>query len=154
MFNFLPDFSLYLVAGVIGAFAISAGRWFGKKYTPNFPDMPLILGRMIDFGKPEPESAARIMGRYLHLVTGALLGLLFGFLVERQFFFVEFTVVSGILFAIIPWIVMMVILMPMIGKGFFGKKISGYQWLTALLMHLVYGAVLGGILSVFITQQF
>lgn len=154
MFNFLPDFVFYLIAGVIGAFGISAGRWFGQKYIPHFPDMPLLLGRLIDWGKPEPEKTARVMGRYLHLTLGALWGLVFGLLVEQQFFFVEFTIVSGILFSVIPWLFLVIVLMPLVKKGFFGTKINGYQWLTSLVLYVVYGAVVGGLLSIFISQQF
>ena len=150
----LPDFMFYLIGGVIAAFFVSAGRTFGVKYIPNYPDMPLLFGQLIDWGKPEPEHTARIMGRYLHLATGALWGLLFGWLVTKQLFFVEFTVVSGILFGILPWLFLMTVLMPILGKGFFGVKISGYQWLLALLLHMVYGAVLGLLLSLFINQPF
>jgi len=154
MFNFLPDFIFYLIAGVIGAFAVSSGRWFGEKYIPHFPDMPLILGQLIDFGKPESRPTARIMGRYLHLTLGALWGLAYGLLVQQQLFFVEFTPVSGLIFAILPWLFLMVVLMPLTGSGFFGVKISGYRWLTALILHFIYGLVLGALLSVFISQQF
>lgn len=150
----LPDFVFYLIAGIIGAFFVSAGRSFGKKYIPNYPDMPLLVGQLIDLGKPEPTKTARVMGRYLHLTAGALWGLLFGWLVIKQFFFVDFTMVSGILFGILPWLFLMLVLMPILGKGFFGVKISGYQWLLSLILHLVYGAVLGGLLMFFIAEPF
>ena len=120
----LPNFVFYLIAGAIGAFGISIGRFFFHKYIPNFPDVPLVLGRLIDWGKPEPEHIARTLGSYLHVTLGALWGLVFGQLVEGQFFLVEFTVVSGVLFAIIPWLFLMVVLFPLAGKGFFGIKIS------------------------------
>ena len=72
----------------------------------------------------------------------------------KQFFFVEFTVVSGILFGILPWLFLMTVFMPILGKGFFGVKISGYQWLLSLVLHVAYGAVLGFLLSLFINQPF
>jgi len=154
MFAFLPDFVWFLVAGVVGAFGVSIGRTLGEKVIPHFPDMPLLMGQLIDWGKPEPEAKARIMGRYLHLSLGAFWGLMFGILVGKQFFFVEFTLVSGIMFGIIPWLFLMLVLMPLTGSGFFGLKISGYRWATALVLKVIYGAVLGGLLSIFITQQF
>jgi hypothetical protein len=151
---FLPNFAFYLIAGAIGAFVISIGRFFLHTYIPNFPDMPLVFGRLIDWGKPEPEHTARILGSYLHVTLGALWGFLFGQLVEGQFFFVEFTVVSGILFAIIPWLFLMVVLLPLAGKGFFGTKISKYQWLIALLLHIIYGAAVALLISVFVQKSF
>lgn len=150
----LPNFIFYLIAGVIGAFAISAGRWFGQKFVPDFPDMPLILSRIIDWGKPEPEKRARVMGSYVHLGIGSLWGLLFGTLVANQLFFVEFNIAQGVLFGLIPWLFLMVIIMPVLGKGLFALKINKYQWFAGLILHLLYGGVLGFLLSVFIHRPF
>lgn len=150
----LPNFAWYLIAGAIGAFCLSMGRFAGQKFIPHFPDMPLLLSRLVDWGKPEPKSAARIMGTYFHLGTGALWGLAFGLLTEKQFFFVEFTAVSGMLFSIIPWLFLMIILFPILREGFFGLKISPHQWFFALLLHLLYGAVMGILLSLFIPVKF
>lgn len=150
----LPNFVLYLISGAIGAFTISAGRWFGQKYIANFPDIPLILSRLVDWGKPEPERVARIMGSYLHLTLGALWALLFGLLVERQFFFVEFTPVSGVMFGVLPWLFLMLVLLPLARSRFGKVKITGYYWVIAFLLHLLYGLVVGFLLSIFIPQQF
>lgn len=150
----LPNFVFYLIAGVVGAFSISVGRWLGKKFIPDFPDMPLLLGRIIDWGKPEPTHVTRILGRYLHLITGALWGLLYGALVGRQFFFLEFNIAQGMLFGLIPWIFLMIVILPVLRQGFFALKISKYQWFAGLILHLIYGAVLGGLLSVFISEPF
>lgn len=148
----LPDFVFYLIAGVIGAFAVSGGRWVGHKYIPDFPDMPLMLGQILARGKS--EKTIRVTGRYMHLATGALWGFVFSWLVGQQFFFVEFTIVSGLLFGILPWLFLMIVIHPLIGGGFFGIKISGHRWLTSLALYLLYGAVLGGLLSIFINQPF
>jgi len=150
----LPDFVFYLISGAIAAFCISVGRIIGEKYIPNFPDMPLLLGRLIDWGKPEPAPAKRVLGRYLHLGSGALWGLFYGVLVEQQFFFVEFTVVSGVMFAVIPWLFLMVVLLPLTGSGFFGVKISAYQWLLGLSLHVIYGVVLGLLSAMFTGYKF
>lgn len=150
----LPNFVFYLISGVIAALAVSAGRWLGQRFIPNFPDMPLLLGRLIDWGKPEPARTARVFGRYLHLTTGALWGLLFGIVVERQFFLVEFNVAQGVIFAILPWLFLMLVIMPLVHEGLFGVKVSKYYWLTSLVLYLLYGAVLGGLLSIFINRPF
>lgn len=153
MFN-LPDFVWYLISGAIAAFCISAGRTIGQKYIPHFPDIPLMLGGLLDWGKPEPRVTRRVLGRYLHLGSGALWGLLYGILVEQQFFFVEFTIISGILFAIIPWFFFMVVLLPLAGGGFFGAKINKYQWFAGLLLYVVFGTVLGVLTSFFTGYRF
>ena len=150
----MPDFVYYLIFGAIGSFVMSLGRMIGQKYLPHFPDMPLILSRIIDWGKPEPQRVARVMGQYVHLGVGSLWGLLYGMLVERQFFFLEFSIVQGVIFSLIPWLFLMVIIMPALKEGFFALKINKYQWFAGLILHLLYGAVLGFLLSVFINTPF
>ncbi len=150
----MPDFVYYLISGAVGALGISIGHSIGEKYIPYFPDMALILSRIIDWGKPEPEKTARIIGRYAHLLMGALWGLLYGILVDQQFFFLEFNVVQGMIFSLIPWLVLMTIVMPALKQGFFASKINKYQWLAGLFLHLLYGAVLGFLLSIFTNTSF
>lgn len=150
----MPTFVYYLIAGAIGAFCISIGRVIGQKYIPHFPDMPLLLSRIIDWGKPEPQRVARVLGQYVHLGVGSLWGLLYGILVGRQFFFLEFSAVQGMIFGIIPWLFLMVVVMPFLKQGFFAIKISGYQWFAALVLHLIYGGVMGFLLSIFINRPF
>ena len=123
----LPNFVFYLIAGVFGAFGVSLGRWLGEKLMPDFPDMPLLLSRLIDWGKPEPEKTARVMGSYFHLITGSLWGLAFGLIVEKQFFLVEFNIFQGMMFAVLPWLFLMVIVMPLVKGGFFAFKINKYH---------------------------
>lgn len=148
----MPNFVFYLIAGVLSAFVMSVGRIIAHKYIPKFPDMPLLVGRLLDLGKPEPESVVRIFGNYQHLGMGALWGLLFGTLVDKQFFFAEFNIIQGVIFAFIPWLFLMLVLMPMAKRGPFGLKISGYWWLASLALHIVYGAMLGLLLSLFIFE--
>ena len=150
----MPNFVYYLIAGAIGSFAMSVGRIICQKYVPHFPDMPLILSRIIDWGKPEPQRIARVMGQYVHLGVGSLWGLLYGVLVNKQFFFLEFSVAQGMIFSFIPWLVLMLIIMPALKEGFFGSKINKYQWFFALFLHLIFGAIVGFLLSVFIAVPF
>lgn len=145
----MPDFVIYLIAGALGAYSISIFRWLGEKYMKGFPDIPLMLGRVIDWGKPEPKKVARVMGSGLHLATGALWGLIFGVLVQNSILFSKFGIMEGILFAILPWLFFLVVLLPLAKGGLFGLKIDKYHWLWAIPMHIVFGMVLGGLLQVF-----
>lgn len=150
----MPNFVYYLIAGAIGAFCISIGRAIGQRYIPHFPDMPLILSRILDWGKPEPERVARVLGSCAHLIMGSLWGFLYGILVDKQIFLLEFSVVQGMIFGLIPWLFLMTVVMPILGKGLFALKINKYQWLAGLVLHLIYGSVLGFLLSVFINRPF
>ena len=51
---------------------------------------------------------------------------------------------NGILFGIGAWILMMVLVMPMAGAGFFGMALGVTAPIAALVLHVIYGAVLGG----------
>jgi hypothetical protein len=148
----LPSFVFYLIAGVLGAFCVSIGRSIGQKFIPHFPDMPFMVGSIIAKGRK--ERTVRIVGRYMHLGIGALWGVVYGTLVDRQMFFLEFSVAQGIIFSIIPWLFLMAVVTPLAGGGFFGFKINNYRWATSLVLKIIYGTALGFLLSIFINKPF
>ena len=49
----------------------------------------------------------------------------------------------GMLIAFAGWLVMMIVLMPMTGAGFFAMKLGMMAPVMTLALHLVFGAVLG-----------
>jgi hypothetical protein len=52
-------------------------------------------------------------------------------------------IVRGMLFAVGAWLLMMLLVMPLAGAGPFGLRLGVGAPVTTLLMHLVFGAVLG-----------
>ena len=52
---------------------------------------------------------------------------------------------KGVVFATLAWLLMMIVLMPLAGAGFFGVKIGIDVPVSTLLLHWVYGGVLGSI---------
>jgi hypothetical protein len=52
---------------------------------------------------------------------------------------------KGIVFGIGAWVLMMILPMPMSGAGFFGAQLGMMAPVMTLVLHLVYGAVLGGV---------
>lgn len=50
---------------------------------------------------------------------------------------------KGISFGVAAWILMMVVVMPMAGAGLFGLKMGMMAPTMTLMLHVVYGAVLG-----------
>lgn len=54
-------------------------------------------------------------------------------------------IAKGTVLALIGWLIMMVILMPMMGKGFFGLNIGAIAPVMTLILHIFFGAVLGWI---------
>jgi hypothetical protein len=49
----------------------------------------------------------------------------------------------GINFGIAAWVMMMLVVMPMAGAGLFGLKMGMMAPAMTLMLHVVYGAVLG-----------
>jgi uncharacterized protein DUF6789 len=60
---------------------------------------------------------------------------------------------KGIIFGVFAWLIMMVAFMPLAGAGFFGAKIGITAPVGLLIVHLIYGVVLGatyGLLGVLV----
>jgi uncharacterized membrane protein YagU involved in acid resistance len=52
--------------------------------------------------------------------------------------------VKGLVFSVCAWLLMMVIAMPMSGAGLFGMNLGMMAPVMTLMLHLIWGAVLGG----------
>lgn len=72
------------------------------------------------------------------LVWGVLFALLDPILVGAQWF-------RGMLFATGAWLLMMVFVMPIAGAGYFGAAHGPVAAVATLVLHLIYGAVLGAV---------
>lgn len=54
-------------------------------------------------------------------------------------------VVKGIVFGVAAWLAMMIMVMPMAGAGVFGMNFGILAPMMTLVLHIVFGAVLGGV---------
>lgn len=52
-------------------------------------------------------------------------------------------IAQGVLIAVVGWVIMMAVLMPMAGAGLFGLGMGIGLPVMTLVLHLIYGAVLG-----------
>lgn len=52
-------------------------------------------------------------------------------------------VLKGIVFGIVAWLGMMIVIMPMTGAGFFGMNFGVMAPVMTLVLHIIFGAVLG-----------
>ncbi|AJY27142.1 putative membrane protein (plasmid) [Burkholderia thailandensis 34] len=83
-----------------------------------------------------------LVGWVMHFMIGIVWGIAFA-LTSRMFpgaFWLK-----GMLFAVAPWLIMMVIMMPMAGAGLFGLGLGMAAPVMTLMLHLVFGAVLGAV---------
>lgn len=51
---------------------------------------------------------------------------------------------KGMSFSVVAWLLMMIMPMPMAGAGFFGMLLGIEAPIATLMLHLIFGAVLGG----------
>lgn len=85
--------------------------------------------------------AVPLVGWTLHFATGVFVwGTLFAVL---QPTIPGSSLFKGLVFGIGAWLLMMCIFLPMAGHGFFGMNVGMVIPMMALMLHLVYGAVLG-----------
>ncbi len=56
-------------------------------------------------------------------------------------------VTKALFFSVLAWLLMMIMVMPMAGAGFFGLSLGMMAPVMTLILHLVYGTVLGLVYS-------
>lgn len=87
-----------------------------------------------------------LIGWVLHFVIGTVLwgGL---FAIFNNIIPTRNQISKGIIFGIGAWLLMMVGPMPMSGAGLFGMKMGMMAPIMTLVLHIVFGVVLGGVFS-------
>jgi len=85
--------------------------------------------------------APLIMGWVAHFMIGTVVwGLLYSLAVRML---PGGVMGSALIFSVIAWMMMMVGPMPMAGAGLFGLKLGAMAPVATLMLHLIWGAVLG-----------
>ena len=106
----------------------------------------VLAGPLMGLSMPGPwESLASFMrvpvalGWIAHLMVGVVLALVYATLVRPHLRGAPW--LRGALFAVAPWLMAQVVLMPMMGAGLFAG--SAIVAIGSLMGHLVYGGVVG-----------
>ena len=83
------------------------------------------------------------LGWAMHLMIGVIWAMVYVFMVKDRLTLSP--AISGMLFALFPWILMQLIVMPMMGMGLFSADAPNQMMMVigTLVAHLVYGLVLG-----------
>ena len=85
--------------------------------------------------------ASLVMGWVAHFMIGTFVwGILFAITVNKL---PGSVIISAILFSIGAWLMMMVGPMPMAGEGLFGLKLGTMAPIATLMLHIIWGIVLG-----------
>ena len=89
-----------------------------------------------------------ILAIALNLLMGLVLGLIYGRFVEPMIGGPGWQ--KGALFSLVPWIFSVIVFLPIMGGGLFGRDIHAgpLPVIGNLLLHLVYGVVLGSVYGI------
>jgi hypothetical protein len=89
-------------------------------------------------------NSAPIVGWAAHFMIG-MLGWGIGFTLISGMLPGKSFLVKGVSFGIAAWAMMMVAIMPMAGAGLFGMKMGMMAPVMTLMLHVIFGAVLGSV---------
>lgn len=134
----MPEINLarIVVAGVAGALAMSLAT-----YLFNALRVPIVdFGRLIATKILRYHSHGTRLGLALHVTTGVLLALIYALVAH---FLPGAAWLRGLTYGVFLWLVMMVVVLPLLGDGFFGWRTSRTMVLSSLTVHLLYGVILG-----------
>lgn len=100
---------------------------------PELNVIAMLAGRM---------GGSTMMGWVAHFVIGAIIyGLAFANLADALPG--GSNPVRGIVLGIIGWLIMMIVIMPMMGAGFFAMGMGMMATVATLVLHIIFGWVLG-----------
>lgn len=125
-----------LLAGLVATVALSA-IMVVKSMMGIMPQ--LDIARMIAGMMGSPETP--LIGWAVHFMIGIVVyGVAIALLGHRL---PGSHTVQGMILGVIGWLIMMLMLMPMAGAGLFGMGMGIMAPLVTLVLHLIFGAVLG-----------
>ena len=133
-----PTWTKIVIAGVAGSLAMTVFRMLG----PKFGLPPMDMGKMLGTMNPM-MTLPYAMGWVMHFVIGTVLTAIYAlFLMDKL---PSEGWAQGMIYSLIPWLVMSLMLAPMMGMGLFGGTMGAA--IGGLLGHLAYGATIGYILA-------
>lgn len=129
-----PNLSIVFVGALLGTPVMTVMMYVLAPVFGVNTDIVTILGEVLGGWR---------MGMLVHILNGAVI-----FPVAFVFLFYRFLpgspITKGITFGVLLWLTSQVVVMPIMGAGFFSAHIGGLKAAAAsLLGHVVYGGLLG-----------
>jgi uncharacterized membrane protein YagU involved in acid resistance len=127
-------FSFGIIATLTMTLIMLIGMISGMSPIPE--PIPLAIAKSILGALPTP--ALMILGMVAHFVYGGAAGIILFKIAggRRQFWL-------GLAWGILLWLIMHLVVLPLIGWGFFALEMNIKIIPATLLLHLIYGAILG-----------
>lgn len=126
--------------GMVGALVMSFAMILSGYFKLVSFSFTQTLGKYLLNAKKK-NKYARPVGTVVHLLIGAAFGLIY--VMMADYLGLGINIVSGIIFSLVPWLLMMVAFFPALGAGLFGRKFDRRLRDTMLVVHIIYGVVLG-----------
>jgi hypothetical protein len=98
------------------------------------PDIIGLISQMLQAGRDTGWMLHFLIGT---VAWGGFFAILQPFLPSRS------GMLRGMMFGVAAWLAMMLVMMPIAGAGYFGLTLGWTTPFTTLLLHLIFGAVLG-----------
>lgn len=134
-----------IVAGFIATVVLSVLMIMKAKMgvMPDMNAIKMLAGMAHQFmGTP----LTPVVGWLLHFAIGSIAwGILFALLIKK--IPGKSPIVKGIVFGTAAWLLMMVMVMPMAGAGLFGLHMGMGAPVATLILHWIFGAMLGTVYS-------
>jgi len=127
-----------IISGLVATVVLSAMMMIKAKMgvMPELNVISMLAGMM---------GGGALIGWLIHFMVGIGYGI--GFSQIHSLLPGKSLIVKGIVIGIIGWLVMMIALMPMMGAGMFAMKMGMMAPVMTLILHIIFGAVLGLVYS-------
>jgi hypothetical protein len=132
-----PNISRSMLGGLVGTLVMTAMMYMVAPMMGVHMDIAQMLGSML--------GNSWTAGMMMHFVNGTtIFPLIYAYLLYQ--WLPGDPAAKGTAWGIILWLVAQVMVMPMMGAGFFSMTMGGMMTaMGSLIGHLLYGAILGGI---------
>ncbi len=137
------DYLLGASLGTLIAFALAIPALvvevFDRKHKRN---LPLLVDVKEIWGKKVTHPEMFLIALLVHLVIGSLFGLMYPVAVVNDWLYITgspYTFASLFWYALHAWIVVMLVIFPVIGFGWFGKKEGKLVWVEVLITMILIG---------------
>ena len=130
-----------LLAGFVGALAMSlAALGLRLAGLPSFDFGELIATKLLRVATGHPTR----LGTLLHFVVGIVLGFVYALIFHLALadLLAGSEWLRGGVYGVALWLVMMLVVLPALGEGAFGRRLGGAVAAVTLVLHLIYGAIL------------
>ena len=130
-----PNIGRAIVGGLAGTIVMTLMMYFVSPMMGVKMDIAASLGKML--------GGSWALGMMMHFVNGTIIfPLIYAFLLYR--ILPGQTWAKGTYWGLILWFLAQVVVMPMMGAGFFSSRMGGMPAVVgSFLGHLIYGALLG-----------